>query len=325
MQAAQRPLLIAHVAPDGDAIGSVLGLGWALRERGVQPTLACTDPVPEGLRFLPGADEMVSQATGAEDLLVAIDCSDVQRLGKLCDESRLGQLPLVNVDHHVTNTGFGNAQLVEPAAASTAQIVYKLLRRMAWPVSPWTATCLLTGIVSDTRSFRTANTDVETMRTALALMEAGAPLAEINQELERGLSLGVISLWGKVLSSTQLRGGVIWAEVSQETQRACGVSSADNAGLVNFIASAREAQVAVLLTEKADGSVEVGLRSVPGVNVSAVAVALGGGGHRQAAGCALPGPLEAAREAVLERVALALEPAAGSLLGPLLLRQTDTG
>jgi phosphoesterase RecJ-like protein len=324
VQAARQPLLIAHVAPDGDAVGSMLGLAWAFREKGRRPTLACADPVPESLRFLPGADEITAQAIGAEDAVIAIDCSDKQRLGTLYDESRLGHLPLVNIDHHVTNTRFGDAALVEPTAASTAQIVYGLLQRLAWPVSPWTATCLLAGIVSDTRSFRTANTDVETVRTALALMEAGAPLAEVNQHLEHDLTIGVITLWGRVLSGAQIREGVIWTEVSQETQHACGVSSDDNAGLVSFIASAREAKVAVLLTEKADGSVEVGLRSVPGVDVSAVALAFGGGGHRQAAGCTVPGPISVAREAVLKRVALALKPGTQPMPQPLAQGETDS-
>ena len=317
LRAARRPLLIAHLAPDGDAIGSLLGLGWALKETGRQPTLACADPVPEGLRFLPGADEVASKMAGTEDLVVALDCSDLQRLGGLHDADRFSRLAVLNIDHHVTNTGFGDAQLIEPAAASTAQIVYGLLRRMQWPVSAWTATCLLAGLITDTRSFRTANTDAGTVRAALALVEAGAPLAEINAQLERGLSLSVISLWGKVLSSTQLRDGIIWAEVSQAAQRECGVSSADNAGLVSFIASAREARIAVLLTEREDGRIEVGIRSAPGVDVSAVAVALGGGGHQQAAGCTLPGPPEAAREVVLASLATALKPVPSDLPKPL--------
>ena len=304
--AAKRPLLMTHIAPDGDGIGSLLGLGWALKEIGKQPTLACADPVPRNLAFLPGADTIVARPTGAEDLAVALDCADLQRLGSLYSCVQARGMTLLNIDHHITNTLFGEAQEVVPAAASTAQIVFALLRRLAWPLSPWTATCLLTGLITDTRSFRTPNTDIAAMRTALALMEAGAPLAEINEQLERGLSMGVISLWGKVLSNARIRDGVIWAEVSLQAQRECGVSSADSSGLVSFIASAREAQIAVLLTERADGHVEVGLRSVPGVDVSTVALALGGGGHRQAAGCTLPGPLEAAREAVAAELRLLL-------------------
>jgi len=158
LQQARRPLLIAHIAPDGDAIGSLLGLGWAMKEMGRWPTLACADPVPENLRFLPGCDEIVSQPRGSEDLVVTLDCSDLQRLGSLHSEDLFTRLPVLNIDHHVTNTGFGNAQLVEPAAASTSQIVHGLLCRLGWPLSPWTAACLLTGLITDTRSFRTPNT-----------------------------------------------------------------------------------------------------------------------------------------------------------------------
>ncbi len=309
MLAAQRPLLIAHIAPDGDTIGSMLALGWALKEAGKHPTLACAAPVPAGLRFLPGAESIVRRARGDEDAVIALDCSDVQRMGYLYDEARLAQLPFINIDHHVTNTRFGTAQLIDPTAASTAQIVYGLLQRLKLPVRPWVATCLLTGLITDTRSFRTSNTDAAALRTALALVEAGAPLAEINRELEHGLSLGTLALWSKVLGSTQFREGIIWAEVSREVLKECGASSADTGGLVSFIASAREARVAALLTEKEDGRVEVGLRSLPGIDVSSVALTLGGGGHPQAAGCTLPGPLPAAREALLTCLAGALSPA----------------
>lgn len=317
LQNAQRPLLVAHIAPDGDCIGSLLGLGWALKEHGKQPTLACADPLPESTSFLPGSAEVVSRCSGAEDLIISLDSSDVQRLGSLYDADLFRRLPVVNIDHHVTNTRFGAEQLIDPSATSTAQIVLALLRRLGWPVSPWAATCLLTGLVTDTRSFRTPNTDSKAMRAALDLMEAGAPLAEINQHLEHGLALGTIRLWGQVLSAVQFKDGIIWAEVTQEMQRACSTRCADTSGLVSFIANAREAQIAFLLTEKADGRIEVGIRSVPGVDVSAAALALGGGGHRQAAGCTLPGPIVAARQAVLAQLAHVLKPMQSPLLAPL--------
>jgi len=311
LQQARRPLVLGHIAPDGDSIGSLLGLGWAMKEMGKWPTLACADPVPEGLQFLPGAAEIVSRRRGDEDLIVALDSSDLLRLGSLFDEALFAQLPVVNIDHHITNVRFGSEQLIEPAAVSTTQIVYALLRRLGWPLSPWSATCLLTGLITDTRSFRTPNTDAEALRVAVALVEAGAPISEINERLDHGMSLGVVMLWGRVLSQAKMKDGIIWAEVSRELQRECGVSGSDAAGLVSFIAGVREARIAVMFTEKPDGRVEVGIRSVPGVDVSTVALGLGGGGHRQAAGCTLPGPLEAARDTVLARLAQVLQPPPG--------------
>jgi phosphoesterase RecJ-like protein len=317
LQRAQRPLLIGHIAPDGDAVGSLLGLGWAMKELGRWPTLACADPIPASLNFLPGSSEIVPRRKGDEDLVVSLDSSDPTRLGSLYDEDLFTRLPVLNIDHHVTNVGFGTAQLVDPTAVSTTQIVYRLLRRLDWPVSPWTATCLLTGLITDTRSFRTPNTDAEALRTALELVEAGASLLEIGQHLTRSLSAGIVALWGRALSTARLRDGIIWIEISQDLQRECGVSGSDASGLVSFIAGVREAQIALMLTEKPDGRVEVGMRSVPGVDVSGVALALGGGGHRQAAGCTLPGPIEAAREEVLGRLAAVLQTASdpGSLGG----------
>ena len=311
LQQARRPLVIGHIAPDGDSIGSLLGLGWAMKEMGKWPTLACADPVPEGLQFLPGAGEIVAKRQGDEDLIVALDSSDLQRLGNLYDQALFARLPVINIDHHITNVRFGSEQLIEPSAASTAQIVYALLRRLGWPVSPWSAACLLTGLITDTRSFRTPNTNAEALRTAVALVEAGAPISEINEHLDHGMSLGMVMLWGQVLSRVQMKDGIIWVEVSRELQRACGASGSDAAGLVSFIAGVREARIAVALTEKPDGRVEVGIRSVPGVDVSTVALGLGGGGHRQAAGCTLPGPIEAARDTVLARLSQALQSPAG--------------
>ena len=305
IEQSERPLLVAHIAPDGDTMGSLLGLGWALRQQGRLPTLACADAVPPNLRFLPGSDAVVNKARGDEDLVVALDCSDLGRLGGV--QEGLAQRPLLNIDHHVTNTGFGTAQLLDTASASTAQIVYALLGRLDWPLSTSSATCLLTGLVTDTRSFRTPNTGPEELRVALALVEAGASLAEINDSLERGLTPGLVGLWGTALSRARLQGEIIWTEITAEDQRRCCASAADVTGLVSFLASVREARVAVLLTERADGHVEVGLRSVPPVDVASVALALGGGGHRQAAGCALAGPLPVAREKVLAQVSLALQ------------------
>jgi len=161
--------------------------------------------------------------------------------------------------------------------------------------------------VTDTRSFRTPNTGIEELRAALTLVEAGASLAEINDSLDRTLTPGLLGLWGIALSRATLQGEVIWSEITAEDQRQCCASAADVTGLVSFLASVRDARVAVLFTERADGHVEVGLRSVPPLDVASVALALGGGGHRQAAGCALAGPLPAAREKVLAQVSLALQ------------------
>ncbi|HOG47366.1 MAG TPA: bifunctional oligoribonuclease/PAP phosphatase NrnA, partial [Anaerolineae bacterium] len=275
LRQAQRPLLIAHIAPDGDAIGSLLGLGWAMKELGRWPTLACADPVPESLQFLPGHDEIVSRRKGDEDVIVSLDSSDLLRLGSLYDQELFAALPVVNIDHHVTNVRFGSEQLIEPTAVSTSQIVYDLLRRLDWPVSPWSATCLLTGLITDTRSFRTSNTTAEALRTAVALIEAGAPLAEINGHLEHDIPMGVVTLWGRALSAARLQDGIVSVEVTRKLLRECGVSGGDASGLVSLVAGVRQAQIAVLFTEKPDGRVEVGLRSVPGVDVSGVALALG--------------------------------------------------
>lgn len=295
----RRVLAICHVSPDGDAIGSLLGLGWALKAMGKEVTLACADPVPPFYRYLPGQEEIVRRPEGAFDLVVSLDCSDQERLGDAYREEHRG-LPLLNIDHHVTNQHFGTVNLVDPTAASTAEIVFTLLDELGLPLSPPIAQCLLTGIVTDTRGFRTASSTPRVLAIANRLMAAGASLPEIvSQTLERR-PLAVIRLWAQALPGAQLRGRILWAEITEAMRAEAGVATVDDGGLVNFLLTAEEADVAVVFSEKNEGrEVEVSFRARPGWDVAQVALALGGGGHMLAAGATVRGRLTVVRERVL--------------------------
>lgn len=297
----QRILLVAHVAPDGDAIGSLLGLGWLLTAQGKGLTLACQDPVPGMVAWLPGSAEIVRQASGSYDLIISLDCSDEQRLGRVFDEDAWG-LPLLNIDHHVTNTRFGTINWVDPAAVATSQMILILADALGWTLAGPAATCLLAGLVTDTRSFRTSNVDTTALQAALQLVEAGAPLYEITRRALDERPLATVRLWAQAIDRLQLEDGILWTEVTRGMRRQWSLDEEASTGLASFLADVREANFVVVLTERDNGTVDVSMRCVPGYDVAEAAVRLGGGGHRLAAGCTLEDDLPRARERVLAEV-----------------------
>jgi phosphoesterase RecJ-like protein len=300
LRAADAPLLVTHVGPDGDAAGSLLGLGWGLRSLNKAPVLACQDPLPHSLDFLPGFEDVTEGPVSAPfDLLVILDCSDPDRIGSVVSLERRTTVPILNIDHHVTNLGFGQVDLVDTEAASTSHILYHLLRHLAIPIDERIATCLLTGLVTDTRGFRTANVTAEVLRIATELVEAGAPLGTITRHGLDRRPLTVLQLWGIGLDRLKLEDGLIWTTLPWDMQLAIDAEGVSATGLSSALVSAEEANASAVLTELADGQVEVGFRAVPGYDVAQVALALGGGGHALAAGCLVPGPLAEAEQRVI--------------------------
>jgi phosphoesterase RecJ-like protein len=302
---ASRVLAICHIAPDGDAIGSLLGLGWLLRppppsevERSV--TLACADGVPQQFAFLPGAGEILADPPSQPwDAVVAVDSSDERRLGACFRRDEYGDAPVVVLDHHVTNLDFGTLNYVDTAAASTAQVIVDLADALGVPIRCEAATCLLTGMVTDTLSFRTSNVTPNVLRVAARLMEAGAPLSEITERALNQKPLNIIRLWGLALANLRQEHHVVWTAISREMRAVANAPDTGDGGLASFLISAPEAKVAAVLSENPDGQVEVGLRARNGLDISELALSLGGGGHPQAAGCTIPGPLPAAETRVL--------------------------
>lgn len=301
IQSASRILLVSHVAPDGDAIGSMLGLALLLRDQDKELTLACEDRVPDLYTWLPGSADIVRQASGPYDLIVSLDCSDRRRMGTVFHHDLEG-VPLLNIDHHVTNTLFGTVNWVDPSSVATTQMLLKLADALGWALSAPVADCLLSGLVTDTRSFRTYNVDTEAMRAVLRLMEAGAALNEIARKALDQRPLASVRLWGQAIDGLQTDGEVLWTEVTRDMRQRWGLSENGDSGLANFLSGVREAKAVVVFTERDNGTIDVGMRSVPGYDVAKVAYRLGGGGHPQAAGCTLEGELPAIKERVLDEV-----------------------
>lgn len=296
-------LCVSHVNPDGDAVGSLLGIGWLLRSLGKRPTLALQDPVPEEHRVLPGAANIVTAQSPdfaaavrnrPFDLIVCVDASSADRMGTTYNRAVHRTTHLAVIDHHVTNTHFGAINWVEPSCAATSQMLVYLADALAVALDGALAECLLTGIVTDTLGFRTSNTTPEVLEAAMRLMRGGADLATITGRTLNRRPFSLIKLWSLVLPSVRLAEGVIWAAISQ-ADFATAVHDHNDVGLSSYLVTADEADISAVFTEVAhhDGlpSVECSFRAKPGFDVSEVALSLGGGGHPAASGCTLPGTL----------------------------------
>ena len=296
IKAAHNVLCISHVNADGDAYGSVLGMVWMLRSLGKRATAAMPDPLLPDFTFLPGAGEIVGPTQTADDydLIICLDMSSADRMGAVYNEARFGAIPLVVIDHHITNTNFGVVNWVEPRCAATAQMLVVLSNPLGIEVDTRLAECLLTGIVTDTLCFRTSNTTPEVLEAAMCMQRAGADLSDIVRQTLNRMPFSTLQLWSAVLADAQIDQGVTWVTVSQEHLRQAG-HEGDDSRLNSILSSVNEADMSAVFTEKlgANGSpaVECSFRAKPGFNVGELAFQLGGGGHAPASGCTLAGSL----------------------------------
>jgi phosphoesterase RecJ-like protein len=309
LRSARRVLLPTHQNVDADGLGSPLALCHALGTFAVDSAVLISDgQFPQNLKFLPGIDQVLIYGVDEvpdHDMLCLVDCSDRRRLGAFYtdDPRRIdGSTPIVNIDHHITNDHFGVVNIVEPEAASAAEIVTDIIGHWGVPMTTPIAECLLTGIYGDTLGLRTEATTSRTMRTAANLVDAGANPAEITDALFRVKPASTVCLWERALRNTSWTGPLIWTEVTQKALDECGAKPSEAEGLVNFLAGTEGSRAAAILYE-VSGGWRVSLRSLPSdVDVAAIASEFGGGGHPRAAGCQVTGR-EPEKLAFLERVA----------------------
>ncbi|HET7266423.1 MAG TPA: DHHA1 domain-containing protein [bacterium] len=309
----RRVLLLNHVSPDGDCLGSTLALARGLRARGQRAVVASSDGVPEMYRFLPGADQIVTELPAQEsfDAAVFMECSTPDRAGVLA--ARAVDVPLwVNIDHHVSNGGYGDLILYEPEAAAVGELVTPIVRAIATIDGP-TATCLLTALLTDTGSFRYASVTPRTLRIAAELVEAGASPADVYTQVYENRPAVALRLLGMALSRLELSadGRIAWTAVTQEMLRASGASMEESEGIVGALRAIGGVQVALLFKEEPEG-IKVSMRGRAGVRTNVVAEAFGGGGHAAAAGFTAAGPLQDAIRSTIEAVRRELAAAASS-------------
>jgi phosphoesterase RecJ-like protein len=303
----RRVLLFAHVYPDGDVLGSQLGLGLALRAAGRTVTFACAHPVPEPFHFLPGAADVQQWKASRNgfDLVVALDCPDPGRLGGLLEGARGPGAQVLNIDHHGDNRRYGDINWVDTGAAATGEMVYDVVEAVGLPLTTDVAVNLYTAIVTDTGSFRYSNTTPKTFRVAARLVELGVDPARVATTVYETREPGGLRLLGQILQGveTDADGAVAWLVIDRALAGSPDLPEAEE--FVNYPRSVRTAKVAVLFRELPDG-VKVSLRAKGEVDVARIAAGLGGGGHPNAAGVIVRGSLAEAKAVVLGAVRQAL-------------------
>ncbi len=295
IKTSDRFLIVSHVRPDADAVGSLLGLGLALKAAGKSVQVVLEDG-GHNFQYLPGIELISRSPAGNVDMIVVVDCSDPTRVGDVL--SGYGPPDLV-VDHHKTNLQFGDYNIVEPDQVATAAILFDHMPAWDLSFSPDIATCLLSGIVGDTIGFRTSNVDSEVMRKAGALMDLGADLAAIYREELVMKSFTAMRYWGAGLSRLEKEDGLVWTSLTIADKQKIGYPGNDDADLVNVLSSVKEAEIALIFVEQPHNKVKVSWRARPGLDVSEIAFEFGGGGHAAAAGADIEGNLEDVKACVI--------------------------
>ncbi|WP_373501497.1 bifunctional oligoribonuclease/PAP phosphatase NrnA [Desulfococcus sp.] len=287
-------LLVSHVNPDGDAIASLIAMALALEKWGKRTTMYNESPIPAVYRFLPAVDRIVRriETPSAYDAVVILDCSNIERIGRLSAD--FGQFSLtVNIDHHLTNTGYGDFCHVDTAACSTAEIVYRMIQMIGIALDREIATAIYTGILTDTGSFRFANTNRTAFSICLDLMENGVDPYTVAQHVYGTYSIGRIKLLNLALDSIEITedGKLSFMMLTREMLEETGTQPEDVDGMINYAKSIKDVKVAVLIqelfrsdTERDKNRFYVSLRSDGSVDVAALASSFGGGGHHRAAG-----------------------------------------
>ncbi len=356
LERSERILLVTHRKPDGDAIGSLMGLSKILQILGKEVVSTCSDQVPERFSFFPNVSSVQKEVPGAREFVVTLDCdktevdrlkyhlednkihivitpkkgrffeknvtctersdafdlivtvdvADIPQLGRVYDENKdlFTSLPVINIDHHASNTNFGKLNMVIPSASSTSEILYDLIQALEKHfqkelMTKDVATFLLSGVTTDTGSFQNANTTPKSMEIAADLMDKGASHQDIIKFLFRTKKLPTLKLWGKILTKIEVdkTHRIVWSSVTQEDFTETGTTSEDTEGIIDeLLVHAPEAEMVALFKEEKDlatgqaGMASVSLRSKSGqVSVMEVAKLFGGGGHVQAAGIKMAG------------------------------------
>jgi phosphoesterase RecJ-like protein len=280
--------LACHVCPDGDALGSMLAVGFVLRSMGKRVAASFGDrdfTVPRLLGFLPGQDMLVPPADypAAPDLMITFDSPSIGRLGVLGDSVRRAREVIV-VDHHPSNDGFGTLDLVDPSSAATAMLAEQLIYRLGGGLDLDIATCLYAGLVTDTGSFKYSSTTPAVHQMAARLVATGLRTEEIARELWDRSPFGYLKVLGAALERVRLDDGLVWTYVTRVDRAAHGLPYSELEGIIDVVRRTDEAQVAAVLKEDDQGAWQVSTRSKGHVDVAAICAALGGGGHHSAAG-----------------------------------------
>jgi phosphoesterase RecJ-like protein len=295
-------LLIAHVSPDGDTLGSCFALYGTLTSMGKRVQIVCEDAVPAVYRFLPFSNRVIApEAAKPAKAVASVDCADLARTGRAA-ALFAAAADTLNIDHHGTNDRYAANNFVQKAGA-TGELVYGVATALGVPVDQDIASCLYAAIATDTGNFSYGNTTPDTMRIAAELLETGFDLPEVNRRLFRAVPYHKLMLQALAVTRTRLyeNNRIAVTALTRENVESCGASAEDTEGIIDALRDIDTVEIAALLREGDDGKIRVSLRGKTCADVSKIAVAFGGGGHRLAAGCTMEPPIAIAAEQITQR------------------------
>jgi len=303
-------LITSHANLDGDAIGSMLAIGHSLAALDKKTTMYSETPVPAVYRFLPSSDRIVQKIDPANtyDSAIILDCGDIERIGKIVEW--IDRIPvIINIDHHITNSNFGNYQLIDTSACASAEIAYRLIKMMDISIDKTIATSIYTGILTDTGSFRFSNTSGAAFAICNEMVQFGVDPYIVAQHVYGTYSLGRIQLLLLALNTIEIsqNGKMSMMALTQAMFEESGTKPEDGDGLINY-ARIKDVEVAVLIREEQKIKSEqqncagyhVSLRSNGSIDVADIAATFGGGGHYSAAGFTIESTLSALKAQLFE-------------------------
>ena len=300
LRAHQRFLITSHARPDGDAIGSVLGAMHLLEAMGKEVIAVMADPVPLTFSTLPGTDRIQhSQPDAPAEIALVLECDSIARTGFL----RLAAKWVINIDHHRSGSAYAAVNWIDPGAPAVGAMLYDLAIACGVAISPELATCLYTAVLTDTVHFTSASTTAETFALAEHLVKLGADAAGVAEAVYHSYRPARLWVLGAALRRFRIDGPVAWSAITHREITEAGAETEDCEGVVNYVVGVEGVRVGVFLRELPNGRFRASLRSKGEVDVATIAEGLGGGGHRNASGCTVDGPLEGA----VERMMLVLQ------------------
>ncbi len=301
--------ITTHVRPDGDGIGSSLGLYWLLRSLGKSAEVIVRDGIPAAYAQLPGANEIkqIAEVNGKYDAIFVIECSDLARPGIKGLENQF----TVNIDHHATSEHFGTINWIDQTASAVGEMIYNLCKAIGGRITREIAECVYLALVTDTGSFHFPNTTDRTLKVASELVKVGVKPAQISEVVYNSYPWSRIELMRQVLATVERNenGAIAWMRQTLEMAESSEAVDGDNNGFVNIPLAAKEVEAVVYMREVQPNIYRVSLRSKGNINVARVAEKFGGGGHKNAAGCRVEGDWDVREKEILATLTNAVEKA----------------
>lgn len=296
--------IISHVNPDGDNLGSCLSLALGLKKIKEDVFILKVDETPSDFLFLPGIEMIRDYKTDEDiDLLIAVDSSDINRLGRNKDLIESANL-VINIDHHISNTNFGDINIIDTRASATGELIYSIIEKMKIDIDEDIATCIYTALSTDTGSFKYDNTTDKTHKIASELIKSGADKKSINLNIYQNRSLERTNLFIKAMNSMEMhlenRVGVI--KITKDILDATQTTMEDSEGIIEYVRSIGPVEIAILLKEFGDEETKVSMRSKKDMDVAEICAIFNGGGHKRAAGCTINKSIVEADQILLEEV-----------------------